>query len=243
MRRTIVLVLTGTAVAAAVVSGAAQAGGAARTASQVGGAARTASHGTVVTIRIEGANKTLKLASVIKSDTGSITKYGAPNGKCPGRSAQGALDAATGGRWKGTWYSQYNEYLITSILGEKPSGHNFWEIFVGHTAATKGACDLPLRGGEKLLFADTSGKDQPSALTAPSSAIARSAFTVKLVGYTSKGEASPLSGVRITGNGISSTKTNSHGVAKVTAQGAGKAVLKAAPTGYIRAESVVHVKR
>ena len=232
MRRTIVLVLTGTAVMAVAVSGGAQAGA----------AVRTASHGTVVTIRIEGAKKTLQLASVIKSDTGSITKYGAPKGKCPGRSAQGALDAATGGRWKGTWYSQYNEYLITSILGEKPSGHNFWEIFLGHTAATKGACDLPLRSGEQLLFADTSGKEQPSALTAPSSATAGTAFSVKLVGYSSKGDARPLSGVRITGNGITGTKTNSRGVAKVTAQSAGKPVLKAAPTGYIRSEAVVYVK-
>jgi hypothetical protein len=231
MKRSIVLVLTGTAVVAVAAGG-----------SLAAAAAGTASHGTTVTVRIEGVKKTLELARPIKSDTRSITKYGAPKGKCPGRSAQGALDAATGGHWKGTWYSQYNEYLITSILGEKPSGHNFWEIFVGHRAATKGACDLALRSGEQLIFADTDGKEQPSALEVPSSATAGTAFTVKLVGYSSEGKAQPLSGVRIEGNGVHSTKTNSGGVAKVTAQNAGKPVLRAAPAGYIRSEAVVDVK-
>jgi len=227
MRRTTVLVLAGTAVVAAGASAVAEAGG--------------ASHGPIVTVRIEGAKKTLQRSIPIKTGTGWITKYGAPKGKCPARSAQGALDVVTHGRWKGTWSTQFNEYFVTSILGEKPAGHDFWEIFVNNTAASKGGCDLKLQRGEQLLFADTSGKDQPSALTAPRSATVGTAFAVRLVGYSSKGKARPLSGVSITGNGIRGAKTNSHGVARVSARRKGKPVLRAAPKGYIRSEAVVSV--
>jgi Domain of unknown function (DUF4430) len=232
MRRTIVLVLTGTAVGAAAL---AQEG--ALAAKQ-----RTATSGPAVTIRIEGLRKTLVLPKQVRTRSGSITKYGAPNGKCPARSAQGALDVATHGHWKGTWSSQFSEYFITSILGENPSGHDFWEIFVNNKAASKGACDLKLKAGEQILFADTDGSHNASALHAPASHAVGSPFTVRLLGYSKTGS-KPLTGVRITGNGISPVKTNGHGVAKVTSRHRGNLVLRASPQGYIRTEAVVHVTR
>jgi len=200
--------------------------------------------GPAVGIRIEGSNKTLLLSRQAQGRSGSITKYGAPRGKCPGDSAQGALDVATHGNWTGTWYASYHEYLITSIDGEKPSGSNFWEIFVNNRAASKGACDIKLRRGQQLLFADTSGKQYPSALkvvgmfTGPSSA----KVLVKLLGYDAHGKSKPLAGVRITGNGVQSAKTSARGEAKLTDNHPGRLVLRAAPKGYIRSEAVVHLK-
>jgi hypothetical protein len=196
-----------------------------------------------VAIRIEGSNKTLVLPTRLRTRSGWITKSGAPKGKCPASSVQGALSAATHGHWKGTWYSQYNEYLITSILGEKPSGHDFWEIFVNNKAAVKGACDLRLRRGEQIVFADTDGKHGPAALKAPASAAAGSSFTVKLLGYDAHGTSKPLAGVRITGHGIHPVTTDSQGEAKVTGEQSGRLVLRSSPAGYIRAEVVVHVAK
>jgi hypothetical protein len=229
MRRTLVLVLVGT-VAMAVAAGGALAVGRASGASS-----------PAVTIRIEGLHKTLLLPSQVRTGSGSITKYGAPQGKCSASSVQGALDRATHGHWKGTWSSQFNEYFITSILGEKPSGHNFWDIFVNDRSAAKGACDLKLRAGEQLLFADSDGKQTPAVLRASACVAPKSRFKVRLVGRSSKGTARPLAGVRITGNGIKSVTTNQNGVAHATAGHKGKLVLRASPRGYIRTETVVPV--
>jgi hypothetical protein len=234
MRVRTVLALAGASALAAVAAAAALAAG-------------TASQAPIVYVRIEGAKKTLQEASAIEPTKGWVTKDGAPRGKCPNRSAQGALDQDTNHRWNGTWYSSYNEYLITSIRGEKPTGHDFWEIYVNNRSASKGACDLKLRFGEQLLFADTNGKEGASAIETLGKATAGGTFRVKLLGYPSKGttKPKPLSGVRITGtstvppHSVQTERTNSDGVARFTAQKPEKVIVRAAPKGYIRTETVV----
>ena len=195
-----------------------------------------------VTLRIEGAKKTLLVPTDVKAGHGSITKYGAPKGQCPAQSAQGALDVATHGDWKGKWYPSYHEYLITSIRGETPKGHDFWEFFVDDKSSNVGACDVKLHAGEQLLFADTDGKSYPSALKAPSSVESGESFEVTLVGFNAKGNAKPLSGVKLTGGGTHAT-TNSHGKASITDKKPGTLVLTASPKGYIRTEVVVKVTK
>lgn len=196
-----------------------------------------------VRVRIEGLRQTLLLSTKVRVRSGWITRYGAPTGKCPAQSAQGALNAATNGHWKGTWSTTYNEYFVTQILGEKPPDtHHFWEIFVDNKAASVGACDVKLRRGEQLLFADETGSLTPSGLTAPRSEPAHATFTIRLVGYSSQGKAKPLAGVRVTGNGIRPVTTNAGGKAKVTATKDGRLILRAAPRGHIRTEAVVKVR-
>jgi hypothetical protein len=202
------------------------------------GGALAAGSGPAVTIRIEGSSKTLLLPTTVKTHSGWITRYGAPRGKCAAESAQGALDVATHGHWRGKWYSTYNEYFINSIRGEKPTGSDYWEIFLNNKPASAGACDLNLHRGDQLVFADTSGKEGTSTLTAPADVNTGSNFQVKLLGYSANGTSKPLAGVRITGGGV---KTNRHGVATIRDAGAGKLVLRASPRGYIRSEAVVYV--
>jgi hypothetical protein len=140
----------------------------------------------------------------------------------------------------GKWYSTYHEYLISSILGEKSPGGEYWEIFVNNKSANVGACDIKLQRGEQLLFADTNSTTYPSQLMAT---LAGSMVTVKLLGYSASGTSKPLAHVRITGNGVQAVKTNSKGVAHITAQHAGTLTLRASPKGYIRSERVVHVNQ
>jgi Domain of unknown function (DUF4430) len=194
-----------------------------------------------VTIRIEGLNKTLLVPTTVKVPSGYITRYGAGAKKCPGHSVQGALQVATRGKWAGTWYSSYNEYLVTSILGEKPKGSNFWELFVNNKGASLGACDIKARPGQQILFADETGAANPSGLSAPHSAVAGKSFKVKLVGYNTKGSSTPLAGVTVTGNGITPVKTDSHGDATITDAHSGVLVLRANPKKYVRTEAVVHI--
>ena len=108
---------------------------------------------TTVTVQVQGKSKTLLAATSVKVGSGSITKGGVAAGKCPDDTAQGALNVATHGHWTGSWYSSYNEYYITGILGVKETSKKYyWGLYVDGKAASKGACDIKLKAGDKILF-------------------------------------------------------------------------------------------
>jgi hypothetical protein len=109
--------------------------------------------GRGVKVTIKTLTKTLLGPTREHGKPGSITKGGAPRGKCPGNSAAGALDVATHGRWTAKYYSKYNDVFIKSILGAKPpSKKYFWEILVNGKPASTGACEIKLRPGLRLVF-------------------------------------------------------------------------------------------
>ncbi len=55
--------------------------------------------------------------------------------------------------WKGTWSSSYHEYFITGILGDNETSKKYyWGLYVNGKLASKGACDVKLKSGDKLLF-------------------------------------------------------------------------------------------
>ncbi len=106
-----------------------------------------------VTVTIQGKTKTLLATETVQTASGWITRGGAPAGKCPAESAQGALNVATHGNWKGTWYSSYHEYFITRILSDtETSKKYYWALYVNGKSSSKGACDVKLKSGDKLLF-------------------------------------------------------------------------------------------
>ena len=109
------------------------------------------SAGPKVSVVIKTTTKTLK-DTTVRGETGWITKGGTPKGKCSGNSAAGALDAATHGRWTAKYFASLHDIFITSILGVKPHGKDFWEFDVNGKMSSKGACEVRLRAGEKLLF-------------------------------------------------------------------------------------------
>lgn len=211
-----------------------------------------AASGTPVKIRIEGQSKTLLAAKTIVVKTGSITKNHAPRGACPAKSAAGALDAATHHRWRGSWSTSFNDYLITSILGRRygATANAYWEIFVNNVPATTGACEIKARRGQHLLFAVAPLADAAVyslAITgAPRTASTGKAFTVKVVYYDAKGRRHALKGATITGADISSATTAGDGTATITPTKSGPLVLTAShgtttkgtsKYGYVRGES------
>jgi len=116
------------------------------------GVAFAASSGPAVTVQIKSLTKTLLKPSTAHGEKGSITKGGTPKGKCPGASAAGALDSATHGKWTGKYYSSVGGIFVTSIDGVKPTGNDYWSVYVNGKASSKGICDIKLKSGEKLLF-------------------------------------------------------------------------------------------
>ena len=116
------------------------------------GVALAAGSGPAVTVQIKSLTKTLVKSASVHGEKGSITKGGTPRGKCPGNTAAGALDAATHGKWTGKYYASVPGIFVTSILGVKPSGSDFWEVLVNGKASNSGICAIKLRAGQRLLF-------------------------------------------------------------------------------------------
>jgi Domain of unknown function (DUF4430) len=118
-------------------------------------AALAAGSGPAVSVKVKTLSKTLLHATGVHGEKGSITKGKTPRGTCPGSSAAGALDAATHGHWTGKYFPSLHDIFITSILGVKPKGHDFWGLYVNGKLASVGACEIKLRSGQKLLFKTT----------------------------------------------------------------------------------------
>lgn len=199
-----------------------------------------AASGAKVSVRIEGAKKTLLAPTDVTTHSGSITKGGTPKGACPATSAAGALDVATHGKWGGKYDTSLG-LAITQILGETHtfSSSMYWEIFVDNKPAQAGACGLKLHKGDQLLFAAQSVKQAEDliAITAPATATVGKAFTIKVRWLNAKGAGKPLSGAKVS-TGKKSATTKADGTLSVKASGAGTFVLKATHKGYIRSAPV-----
>jgi hypothetical protein len=201
--------------------------------------------GPRITVRIEGAKRTLLPATSIQVPAaGSITQGGAPAGKCPAESAAGALNVATKGSWTGSWSNKYSDYLITTILKDTESGSkSYWEILVNDVPASTGACEVKLEAGQQLLFAavPATGKGYPLVLKAPAAGTVGASLKVTVAAINGKGSAVPLAGATVSGAGETAT-TNARGVATLPVKSAGTLVLGASEAGYVRAAAVtVHV--
>jgi hypothetical protein len=204
-----------------------------------------------VKVRIEGARHTLLRTHVVRVPRrGSITKGGAPRGACPANTAAGVLTRATKGRWSGSFSSQYQNYLITTILGDtENTKHSYWEILVNHAPASAGVCQLHLRRGDQIVFAAVplAGKGQELATRAGRRRHrAGRPFRVRVVAYNAKGRARALAGATVTAVlkrhrrriGATRVKTNRRGIARLRARHAGRLKVHAAKAGDVRAAPV-----
>jgi hypothetical protein len=192
--------------------------------------------GQKVSVRIEGATRTLQPARTVQTPSGFITRFGAPAGACPADSALGALNVATHGRWKGKFYTSFNDFLISSVLGEAPNVKTgYWGIWVNNRYATTGACEIKLKPADQVLFAVDSVKkhEHPLGIIAPAKATAGTPFTLKVVSYSDKGKATPLAGAHVRGGGLSLV-SGKRGTVPVTAGAATKLTYTATDPGYIR---------
>jgi hypothetical protein len=203
-----------------------------------------AAGGTVrkFTVRIEGKTKELLAPTSVRTSGGSITKFGAKQGKCPANSALGALNAATHGHWHGKWYSSYGDYLISAIDGQSfgKKSKDYWGLWVDNRSSSVGACQVKWHPGEQILFAATDGKQNPIALIAPSHATAGQPFTGKVVFYSAAGKSKPLGGATVSVDGHSQ-KTAANGTVTLQESTAGTYTLTATHAGYIRAAPVTVV--
>ncbi|HEY6398386.1 MAG TPA: DUF4430 domain-containing protein, partial [Solirubrobacteraceae bacterium] len=199
--------------------------------------------GTMVSVRVEGKMRTLLGAKNVTTQSGWITKGGAPTGACSASSAAGALDLATRHRWSGTFSTQFQNYFITKVLGEsETSKKSFWAIFVNNVSATVGICGIQLHSRDKLLFAAVSPTSKrpvsyPTAIHGPSTVTVGNSFRIQVVYFDAAGKARPLAHARVSGSGVSLV-TNAHGSASIKATKSGTLSLRTSPPGYVRSPAL-----
>ena len=149
---------------------------------------------------------------------------------------------ATRHDWKATFDLGFNDFELTSILGERwPFSQKkyYWGVWVDGRYATTGICEISLKRGDRVLFAVDSDThhEHPLRLSAPRRAKVGRTFKIKVGWFMDSGKVKPLSGLRIMG-----AVTKRDGTARITPKRKGKLRLKAERKGYIRsAVSVVSV--
>jgi hypothetical protein len=182
--------------------------------------------GTTVTVRVEGAKRTLLAPTVVHTHGGSITRFGAPKGACPATRAVGAVQLATKGHWGGSYSSSFGLELV-SLFGER------------YPFASQGICGQSLKKGDTLLFAPApnTGDVFPTAIRAPHTGTTTSPFKLRVVYYTKAGKAKPLANARVS-DGKSTAISNATGYVTVHAANAGKYRFTATEKGYVRAVPV-----
>jgi len=195
-----------------------------------------------VTVRVEGKSSTLVAPTAITTGNGRVVKDGNAAHSCSDRSPAGVLEAATAGRWTGTWFDGLG-YAIDSIMGEAHSfgdTGSFWTTYLNDRYTNEGPCNIDLQTGDEVLFyptcsGATSGcyAGEPLDLKAPARATPGVPFTVTVkettttfdenfVGSSSTG---PAVAATVTGGPEPATADNT-GTATVVLDHPGPAVLK-----------------
>jgi hypothetical protein len=192
-----------------------------------------------VTVRVEGLTETKLLPTSVTTTTTPVSKDGNSADSCPGTSALGALQVATGGNWSGPWEAKENQYAIYAIEGEthefaaSSNANYYWSFWLDNKEATVGACDAELQAGDQVLFfpacygaACPTLEPTPLAIYMPATANVGEQVDVTVDQYNSKGEPTPAVGANVGGGGTSAV-TDSQGHATLKFGGDGTYTLRA----------------
>jgi hypothetical protein len=210
-----------------------------------------------VTIRIEGASKTLVPPTQITTTTEPVVKDGKAADSCPGTNAVGALQLATGGSWTGKWFGGEVKggkfeglgYSVETILGESHlfSGGSFWDLWIDNkTEEEHGVCGAELKPGDSILlfpecFGECPAPPSPLGIEAPPIAEVGVPVTVTVTSYANpSGAPSPAAGATITGASTNAI-TNSSGQATLTFSSTGNATLNVSAPNSVRTETTICV--
>ena len=204
------------------------------------------------TVRVEGLTHTLLASAQVSTGSTPVIKDGNPAHSCPGVSAGGALELATGGSWGGAWFESQHEYSVETILGEShifesgaPANY-FWSFWLDDSEASVGVCGAQLRQGDRLLFFPSCfgsacpPSPQPLEIEAPASVEAGVAFPVTVMAYEASGQAAPAAGATVAAEGAHAV-TDSSGHATVTLATGGEQELRVSATNAVRTEVAVCV--
>jgi hypothetical protein len=199
-----------------------------------------ASEPTSGTVRVEGLAGTLLSRTSVTTTTEPVVNDGKPSDSCPGTSAIGALQGATGGNWGGPWSEKYLQYTVGTIEGESHefgSGY-YWSFWLNHHEMEIGACEAPLEEGQEVLFfpcSESTACGLPLAVEAPTIAEVGQPVTVTVRRYAANGTSSLVEGATVS-DGSVSAKTDANGRAVIALTSTGESTIRAEAAESIRDE-------
>jgi len=209
----------------------------------VSASAAAASEPTFGTVRVEGLARTLLPRTPVTTTTEPVVKDGKSSDSCPGTSAIGALQDATGGDWGGPWSEKYGEYEVGSIMGESHefgSGY-YWSFWLNHHEMELGACEAALETGQEVLFfpcSESAACGLPLGLEAPAVAQAGEPVTVTVRRYAANGTSSLIAGATVSDGSVTAT-TDASGHAVLTLTDTGGSTISAEAAESIRDEDQI----
>ena len=209
-----------------------------------------ATSSTAITVRVEGATKTLVPTTAVTLGAGTVVKDGIPADSCSAASAAGALELATQGNWQGTWSASFSAYFLTGIGGLvfPSTGAEYWAFWVNNAPSSEGICGYDPKAGDHLLFfPDCFGKTCPKSAgildaSAPAVATVGKPFKVTVTAYDeAKGTPSSAAGATVKGGGALA-KTGAGGTAKLSFAKPGHFTLRIGKRNAVRTELAVCVQ-
>jgi hypothetical protein len=208
-----------------------------------------------VTVRVEGLNETKLPPTQVTTTTAPVVKDGKSADACPGISAAGALELATGGNWGGKWFGGAINtegkfvglgYAVETIAGENHAFGSgaFWDLWINHMASEHGACEVEPQAGAEVLFVPCSetASECPGPLGVQAAATANvgEAVAVTVQKYSSGGAASPAVGASVNG-GVKAETTDANGHATLTFSSPGEFTVRATAPTFVRSETTICV--
>jgi hypothetical protein len=204
---------------------------------------------TKVTVRVEGAKKTIFEGSIrtavhaVTGDESGPHKCDGTNGGAnatPAPTATSSLDTASKRAnfgWTGAWSDSFQDFAVSKIGPDTQTSSQFWGVAVDGKSLEVGGCQFQVHGGDEVLWAyDLFNKKHILRLRGPHRTRVGRLVKLKVTdGQTGK----PVRGARVAGR-----KTNAKGIARVRFHSRGVKRLKAKRADSVRSNQLrVKVRR
>jgi hypothetical protein len=192
-----------------------------------------------VTVRVEGTAATLVPETPVKTADTAVVRDGH---SCSGTSALGALHAATGGDWSGTWFDGLG-WSVEVIKGEQHVFPSYYGLWINAAYSELGLCDAELQTGDDVLVVPADEGPILDLTGVPPRVATGQAVTVTVTehGATYRDEP-PYDLIRTDGPAAGATVRYGGASATVGADGKARLVFGAAGTATVQATEAGHVR-
>ena len=197
-----------------------------------------------VTVRVEGANKTI-LDEPVTTDGHDVTPASGGTHRCDGTNAgahpspvptpTAALDDVTRAHsisWDADWFASFEDFVVTRVAEEPATSSQFWGLVVNGQFASSGGCQTSLTQGDEVVWVfDAFSKSAVLRMSGPGTATVGQPMNVQV---TDTQTAQPAANASVNG-----TMTGSDGVAALTFNEEGIYRLKADRPDAVRSNTLI----
>jgi hypothetical protein len=195
-----------------------------------------------INLRVEGQTKTI-FDGAITTDGHQVTTQAGGTHPCdgtnngahpsPGPTATAALDDGArlnGFTWDGSWFPDFEDYLVSRIADESETTSQFWYFAVNYKLGGTGGCQTRVSQGDEVIWIfDAFSKAHILKLAGPGAGTTGAPVTVSVT----DGGAAPVAGATVGG-----AQTGADGKATLSFAEAGIYRLKAERADSVRSNSI-----